>query len=114
MAACEDRSKFSDYFKGLDSTAKARYVEKLSYKDKGEVKPLPDPYSLKKWENNPSTWPDLQFGDIYMYFIETPLESILRKPSKPTSRARHFSFLLVAMLGRSFSISSVIMFHTAV
>ena len=49
MAACEDQSKFSDYFKGLDSTAKARYVEKLSYKDKGEVKPLPDPYSLKKW-----------------------------------------------------------------
>ena len=36
----------------------------------GEV--FPDPYGIdeKKWVNDVTTWPDLQFGDIYTYLID--------------------------------------------
>lgn len=60
----------SDYVKSLDSTAKSRYLTKLKY-NKGSSS-LPDPYCLKNWQNNPSLWPDVTFGDIYTYLIDTP------------------------------------------
>jgi len=60
----------SEYVKSLDLVARSRYHFKLSY-NKGESS-LPDPYNLKGWTNNPISWPDLTFGDPYMYLIETP------------------------------------------
>ena len=31
------------------------------------------PYSLSTdWRDSPSTWPDLTFGDIFIYLIDTP------------------------------------------
>ena len=60
----------SDQVKSLDPVARSRYHFKLSY-DKG-ASSLPDPYNLKGWTNNPISWPDLTFGDPYMYLIETP------------------------------------------
>ena len=60
----------STYVNKLDSTARARYKFKLSYDN--EKNCLPDPYTLPNWINNPSEWPDLSFGDIYIYLIETP------------------------------------------
>ncbi|CAC5403623.1 unnamed protein product [Mytilus coruscus] len=44
------------------------------------TKSLPDPYVLtEKWSTDPNTWPDLTFGDIYLYLIDTP--SIFTKES---------------------------------
>ena len=60
----------SEYVKGLNPVARSRYHFKLSY-NKG-TSSLPDPYNLKGWTNNPSSWPDLTFGDLYTYLIETP------------------------------------------
>ena len=60
----------SEYVKSLDPVARSRYHSKLSY-NKG-ASSLPDPYNLKGWTNNPSSWPDLTFGDLYTYLIETP------------------------------------------
>ena len=46
-----------------------RYVEKLTIRD--EV--LPDPYSIgeESWTDDMTQWPDLVYGDLYSYLIET-------------------------------------------
>eukprot|EP00795_Rhopilema_esculentum_P011716 gene11716-84_t len=37
------------------------------------TKCLPDPYQLNfGWSDSPRNWPDITFGDIFMYLIETP------------------------------------------
>ena len=35
---------------------------------------LTDPYQIhpEKWSDSISSWPPIEFGDIYMYLIETP------------------------------------------
>ena len=39
----------------------------------GGTSELPDPYFMQDgWKNDPSQWPDLTFGDIYIYRINTP------------------------------------------
>ena len=64
----------SEYVQGLDPAARSRYHFKLSC-NKGESS-LPDTYNLNRWmnrwTNNPSSWPDLTFGDLYTYLIKTP------------------------------------------
>jgi hypothetical protein len=61
----------SDYVERLPSEAKKRYEEKLKYASGSGC--LPDPYAIADgWVDDPSTWPDLQFGDIYCYLIDTP------------------------------------------
>ena len=63
----------SEYFTALDPVAKSRYESKLTYKGhSNEEIMLPDPYALKEWHNDPLSWPDLTFGDIYTYLIDTP------------------------------------------
>lgn len=74
----DGKSKFSTYYHSLPNDAKNRYSTKLFY-DAG-TKSLPDPYVLtEKWSTDPNTWPDLTFGDIYLYLIDTP--SIFTKES---------------------------------
>ena len=71
-------STFSTYVNSLTADAKQRYSTKLLY-DSGTAS-LPDPYALtEKWSTNPNTWPDLTFGGIYLYLIDTP--SIYNKDS---------------------------------
>ena len=60
----------SDYFQGLDGTAKLRYKEKLEKLGKIE-----DPYlhwehsTLKEeWQN----WPKVEYPDIYNFLIQSP------------------------------------------
>ena len=63
----------SEYFTAVDPVAKSRYKSKLTYKGRSnEEIMLPDPYALKEWHNGPLSWPDLTFGDIYTYLIDTP------------------------------------------
>ena len=63
----------SEYFTALDRVAKSRYESKLTYKGlSNEDIMLPDPYALKEWHNDPLSWPDLMFSDIYTYLIDTP------------------------------------------
>ena len=71
-------SSFSPYVNTLSLDAKQRYNSKLLCDS--ATNNLPDPYSLtEKWSTNPDTWPDLTFGDIYLYLIDTP--SIYTKES---------------------------------
>lgn len=71
MAAESAVKTMSLYYKSLDSVAKKRYIEKLTF-SKG-TESLPDPYSLLNgWSESPSGWPDITFGDIYIYLIHTP------------------------------------------
>ena len=71
-------SIFSPYVNTYSQDAKQLYNSKLLY-DSGS-KSLPGPYSLtEKWSTNPDTWPDMTFGDIYLYLIDTP--SIYTKES---------------------------------
>jgi len=73
-----DCGPLSPYVGSLSTESKERYHRKLLYDC--ETKTLPDPYSLSgKWSTNPGNWPDLTFGDIYLYLIDTP--SIYTKDS---------------------------------
>ena len=62
--------QLSEYVKNLTNSAKSRYLEKLTVAGK---RTLPDPYSIRNgWTADLTDWPDLTFGDIYTYLIETP------------------------------------------
>ena len=56
-------SQLSFYAKSLDISARDQYERKLKYADSTDK--LPDPYfMLDGWQNDPSMWPDLTYGDI--------------------------------------------------
>jgi hypothetical protein len=66
-----NRDGISAYFQDLLPVAKLRYTEKLQYDRR--TRDLPDPYALQGgWCDDPSLWPDLTFGDVYTYLIDTP------------------------------------------
>ena len=60
---------FPGYFASLDYNTQRRYQQNL--KIDGEV--IPDPYSLgeTKWSEDLSKWPNLEFGDLYTYLIDS-------------------------------------------
>ena len=59
----------STYFNSLDYVAQKRYLSKLKIGDNT----LQDPYAIEEslWSEDMRNWPDLQFGDIYSYLINT-------------------------------------------
>lgn len=62
----------SPYASNLPPEAKELYFKKLSVSQPGgDWMRLPDPFSIKTelWQDDPSRWPDLQYGDIYNYLI---------------------------------------------
>ena len=63
----------SKYFLELSSDDKHAYIKKLTFTD-GTV--LPDPFGITdgQWESNILLLPDVTFGDLYTYLIETPSE----------------------------------------
>jgi len=65
-------SAFSEYYKQLPETAQHLYRQKLTFRlnDNEEVV-LPDPFSCRDWKDDPTKWPNLQFGDIYNFLIYT-------------------------------------------
>ncbi|VDI60785.1 Hypothetical predicted protein [Mytilus galloprovincialis] len=52
-----------------DSVAQGRYSTKLVLINSDEC---PYKFPAGVWKNNPSCWPDLQFGDVYSYLIDSP------------------------------------------
>ena len=60
----------SFYVSQLDYEAKKHYYTKLEI----DGEKFPDPYSIKEdeWIDDPEKWPDLEYGDIYNYLIDTP------------------------------------------
>ena len=86
----------SDYYSSLNYLAQKRYLEKCRI----EGVTLPDPYGVKdeNWSEDLSLCPDLQFGDIYTYLIETKGQytRILRR----VNRWKPITTSTMAMLGR--------------
>ncbi|XP_033747958.1 uncharacterized protein LOC117332976 [Pecten maximus] len=67
----ESEGDIAYYIEDQPREARQRYETKLTY-DKGQ-KSLPNPYRLSSgWVNDISTWPDLTYGDIYNYLIDSP------------------------------------------
>ena len=58
-----------DYYDKLSGVDKARYDRKLQLIDLSEC-----PYRLPAgcWEDDPTKWPEVEWGDIYTYLIESP------------------------------------------
>ena len=58
-----------EYFENLDANAKTRYRKKLEVSNLSEC-----PYKLAStlWKDDTSIWPNIQYGDIYDYLINTP------------------------------------------
>lgn len=64
----------SDYVKSLSDSDQLRYAEKLTLKSRnGSVTVLADPYLIEpsEWSEDLSLWPDVQYGNIYNYLIES-------------------------------------------
>ena len=62
----------SDYLRALCPVAKSRYLEKLSALGLGEKD---DPYAvsnLEKFVDDMSCWPNIEYSNIFIYFIERP------------------------------------------
>ena len=62
----------SSYFESLDAKAKERYCEKLSCVG---LSIQDDPYlsiNDASFVNNMATWPRIEFGHIFAYFITRP------------------------------------------
>ena len=59
------------YVDALSDEAKARYQGKLS-----AIGIDLCPFSINNgaWLNDPSEWPNIQYGDVYNYLIESPSE----------------------------------------
>ena len=67
------------YAKSLSKADQERYTRKLEvlYDAVGgssTCTTLTDPYEIlrEKWSDSISSWPPVEFGDIYAYLIETP------------------------------------------
>ena len=58
-----------DYCDKLSREAKERYGTKLS-----SIGLAVCPYRVPadSWINDPTSWPDIQFADVYMYLTSTP------------------------------------------
>ena len=61
----------SEYFKSLDSIARSRYLEKLSLLGLTEKD---DTYfnTVDKFEDDLRSWPPVEFGHIFCYYLERP------------------------------------------
>ena len=57
------------YLDSLLGDARTRYDKKLSFIGLSEC-----PYRLPQgsWSNDPTRWPEMEYGDMYAYLIETP------------------------------------------
>ena len=62
------------YQETLNGESLSRYKSKLSVINCKEC-----PYKLPTgvWEKNMCKWPDLQYGDVYSYLIESPCSCTL-------------------------------------
>jgi len=50
-----------------------RYLQKLTFVHQGEELQLQDPYIISdKWTEDVSKWPEVSFGDIYTYLVDSP------------------------------------------
>ena len=70
---CENSGKtMSEYFKNLSKTTKRRYEEKI--KDIGvENVEKGDPFLISsEWVDDVLKWPEVEFGQIYVYVIDLP------------------------------------------
>lgn len=58
---------YSGYFASISCTAEKHYVENLKQFH------LEDPFAIadKQWSENLSKWPDVKFGDVYTFLIDT-------------------------------------------
>lgn len=59
----------SQHFLSLDYSARKRYLEKLRV----DEETIPDPFCINEesWSDEVCKWPDVEFGDIYTYLIDT-------------------------------------------
>ena len=74
-------SQRSVYANDLDVRARDRYEQKLEYDD--GARKLPDPYFMQDGlQIGTNSWPDLTFGDIYQYLIDTPGEMFTTESMK--------------------------------
>lgn len=59
--------ELSECVRSLPENARQQYVEKLQVNGTQ----YPDPYTISAWINDPKQWPNVRFGDIYIYVVNT-------------------------------------------
>ncbi|KXJ11481.1 hypothetical protein AC249_AIPGENE106 [Exaiptasia diaphana] len=70
------RGTDGNYLKTLLPKDLERYKDKLKITLDGEKLVVNNPYESwddeKYWNNHPTSWPNIQFGDIWIYLVESP------------------------------------------
>ena len=67
-----DTWRSSSYFNELQKEDKAKYKRKLTLTN-GQL--LPDPYGIvENWKSDVKLMPDVSWGDIYNYLVNSPSE----------------------------------------
>ena len=67
-----DTWRSSSYFNELQREDKAKYKRKLTLTN-GQL--LPDPYEIVgNWKNDVKLMPDVSWGDMYNYLVNSPSE----------------------------------------
>lgn len=59
----------SEYVDSLDAVARSRYFEKLGVLG---LAATDDPYASSDFQDTIGLWPPVEFGHIFVYFIERP------------------------------------------
>ena len=78
MAGCRGL-KLSIYAENLPNDVRKGYIKKLTYSHDD----LLDPYELiSGWFDDPSVWPDLQFGDIYRLLLPNRVACMVCSPRR--------------------------------
>ena len=60
----------SRYLDTLDPEDRKRFREKLKVPVAGVFVNIRNPYEM--WNDKPTLWPDISFGDLWMYLVEKP------------------------------------------
>ncbi len=65
----EIECEIMEYSKSLDYPSQRRYANKLQI----DGEKLPDPYEILDtlWQDDVTKWPNMEFGDLYTYLIDT-------------------------------------------
>ena len=92
--ASNSQQKISEYFTSLEFTARKRYLEKL----KIDGRELDDPFGIDddQWSEDLTQWPELKFGVLYTYLIDS--EGVY---TKEKLKAYTKVFRLVQLLSQS-------------
>uniref|UniRef100_A0A1X7U9T3 Uncharacterized protein n=1 Tax=Amphimedon queenslandica TaxID=400682 RepID=A0A1X7U9T3_AMPQE len=90
----------SGYYSTLSGQDKKRYATKVELFARKKFCMSIDPYEIKEWIDDIELWPEVEFGDIYTYLINS--KSIYTKETlKSYKSLKAYNYYTRQWLGRN-------------